>query len=735
MLFVSTGSFVDLADIARSILLGIRWEDKLLADDHFTDIKRTAFTEVPSFPGRPHQLRLEEKSARAKVSFPKLDELSNPTSRGRLLHFFANHELLAMELMALMLLKFPDAPTAFRAGIARSIFEEQTHLKLYVGRMRELGVDFGELPVSDYFWKAMKDMTSPLQFVTQMSLTLEQANLDFSLFYQRAVAACGDDETAAILERVYREEIGHVKHGLSWFNRWREGPGPGPDPDHGEDDWDAYLRLLPPPMTPVRAKGLSFSAESRRLAGFSERFIQELEVHGGSKGRPPVLWTYNPMCDFEIARGKTGFTPSGPAKQMTLDLEHLPMHFAREQDAVLVHELPRAEWLREMRETGFTIPEFRPHFTAGRNPRENKIGGFEPWGWSPEPFELFKPWRDRLIRVEGTNYKWCQQLLNHENFSDTQLGDYFSKSWSSAYLRAWLEKNPEDQAVFGPLETVGQTYLRWNEAKQKLESVLASASPSDTWVAKAPWGTSGTQNKKISKISELNSNFTTWIQGTIETQGGIVLEPWLDKQADVSMQMVIESQSTSILGIRRFINGKHSEYRGTYLDPKLSSLGPEMLRFLHDPALGMPMDRWREFARKLGETLRTHYQGPAGIDAMIWKDPRSGRLFLKPLVELNPRWTMGRVALEIEKHVVPGVQANWIFLPVRELQKRGLPEALSDAVRALRKKHPLRTETGTSGHRISEGVLFTNDPEQARTVLTILAVGPRAIADEALLTE
>ena len=87
------------------------------------------------------------------MNFPALHRLEQERERGRLLHFFANHELLATELMALVLLKFPDAPAAFRKGVLQTLKDEQEHTRLYLQRMKECGIHFGELPVSGYFWR------------------------------------------------------------------------------------------------------------------------------------------------------------------------------------------------------------------------------------------------------------------------------------------------------------------------------------------------------------------------------------------------------------------------------------------------------------------------------------------------------------------------------------------------------------------------------------------------------
>ncbi|MEM7196545.1 MAG: DUF455 family protein, partial [Pseudomonadota bacterium] len=90
-----------------------------------------------------------------------LAQLGDDKDRGRLLHFFANHELLAAELMALVLLKFPEAPADFRMGVARTLQEEQMHTRLYMKRLRECGVPFGSEPVNGFFWNSVSTMQTP----------------------------------------------------------------------------------------------------------------------------------------------------------------------------------------------------------------------------------------------------------------------------------------------------------------------------------------------------------------------------------------------------------------------------------------------------------------------------------------------------------------------------------------------------------------------------------------------
>ncbi|MCB9646123.1 MAG: DUF455 family protein [Deltaproteobacteria bacterium] len=288
---------MELRALAEAVLFSARMDGKLLRPDALTDAAPAlALVQLPDAPGRPAGLVL---GAGKKAPFPA--DLTADSGRGLAMHFFANHELLAMELMALMLLRFPDADPAFRMDLARTIAEEQDHLRLYQGRMEALGVGLGDLPVSAFFWQAMRGAPDPLTFVVQMALTFEQANLDYCLHYKARFLAEGDAASADVLEQVYQDEVGHVLHGVRWFNAWRP---------PGESDWEAYLKRLPAPMTPARAKGPVLDVAGRRRAGLSEDFVRHLAVYSASKGRRPRLWLFEPWLEEALAAGDAPFTPT-----------------------------------------------------------------------------------------------------------------------------------------------------------------------------------------------------------------------------------------------------------------------------------------------------------------------------------------------------------------------------------------------------------------------------------------
>ena len=216
-------------------------------------------------PGRPDRLTIR---AAREVKVPKIGGISDRRQRARLLHALANHELQAVELFAWALLAFPRAPQNFRRGLLGILDDEQRHTRMYIARLEANGARFGDYPVTGYFWGKVDSIHSPLHFVCAMSLTFENANLDHTLEYAEAARRVGDPRTAAVIERVHRDEIEHVRFGWKWLQVFK---------DHDRSAWDTYREHLRWPLRPAKARGRVFHRSGREAAGLDRDFIERLE--------------------------------------------------------------------------------------------------------------------------------------------------------------------------------------------------------------------------------------------------------------------------------------------------------------------------------------------------------------------------------------------------------------------------------------------------------------------------
>ncbi len=209
---------------------------------------------------------------------PRPGELRSRAARTSCLARFAHHELMAAELFAWALLRWPDLPPELRRDWVGVLADEQRHCRLYLSRLRELGSDLGEHPLSDYFWQhapaiAASDHGSRA-FLCAMGLTLEQANLDFSLLYRDAFREAGDEAAARICQRVHDDEVGHVALAAEWLARLG---------NPAASEVERFSQAVPFPLSAARAKGRFFDAESRRQAGLTEEFIAHVRAARSSQ--------------------------------------------------------------------------------------------------------------------------------------------------------------------------------------------------------------------------------------------------------------------------------------------------------------------------------------------------------------------------------------------------------------------------------------------------------------------
>jgi uncharacterized ferritin-like protein (DUF455 family) len=202
---------------------------------------------------------------------PRPGELHDPRARAACLRRFAHHELMAVELFAFALLLWPDAPAELRRGFARALADEQRHCRMYLERLAAHGGALGDEPLSDYFWKHAAAIAAHPRglaaFLAALGLTLEQANLDFTLLYAEGFGRAGDLESARVAELVHADEQRHVRLAAEWLARLAP---------PGEDEVSAYTASVPFPLEAARAKGRRFDAAARRAAGLSEAFIEHV---------------------------------------------------------------------------------------------------------------------------------------------------------------------------------------------------------------------------------------------------------------------------------------------------------------------------------------------------------------------------------------------------------------------------------------------------------------------------
>lgn len=219
-------------------------------------------------PPRPANLQIAPKGQRKRI--PHVKSLGHQDMRARCLHAFANHELMALEMMAWALLAFPQTEPTFRKGLAKILLDEQQHFQLYCDRLKAMNVSFGDLPLNDHFWRSGEHIRHPLEWVATMHLTFEQSNLDHAPYFAQHFRQVDDEPSAQLMEKIFHDEIHHVRFGSHWLKRYQP---------EGSSLFQTYLANCTHGNPPERAKGIEFYAEGRRQAGLDEDFIERLKTY------------------------------------------------------------------------------------------------------------------------------------------------------------------------------------------------------------------------------------------------------------------------------------------------------------------------------------------------------------------------------------------------------------------------------------------------------------------------
>ena len=693
---------MELREFAEQVLFATSLEEKLRAPDSITDERPGTALITPVAPARPNNLSFKPHAA-GKSEFPGLHQLEKKSERGKLLHFFGNHELLATELMALVLLKFPDAPAAFRQGVFRTLKDEQEHTRLYIERMKSCGIEFGELPVSGYFWRCVSPMEHPIDYVSSLCLTFEQANLDFAGHFAKSFASIGDNETSDLLGKIYRDEIGHVAYGLKWFRRWK---------NPGENDWDAFCRVLKFPLSPQRAKGFSLNVEGRRAAGFDAQFIAEINVYSQSKGRTPSVFIFNPFAEGRIAEGKT-FNPTKHQAQLARDLENLPQFLCRQDDIVLTTQKPSVEFLSRIKSAGFPLPEFVETKNVG-DLKNRKLGSLRPWAWGPDSFELLKP-----VYASVTGEK-----RDDEKRFNPEIAQLYSKTWSANFLRKIISSKLQEHDWLCGENEIGVAVNSVEDALAAIAKIRAGGH--HKIVVKEAFGVAGSNAMRLFEPEILPTQLR-WLENKFVHKRELVVEPWLERDLDFSVQLEMTANGLKLYGY----TGLQCDARGQFVANFAESHHHKRIPAKIISRFTEPKDISNQLLEFYGEVFaaleielrKIDFTGPIGIDAFVYRT-ENGAVKLKPIVEINPRYTMGRVLVELMRQTFQNSFGTFRLVNAAQLRAEGFDNFPAYA-KMLAEKFPLELE-GEPLPRIRAGALCLNDPATAQVCLAVFQVNRRA---------
>ena len=173
----------------------------------------------PDTPSRPAAPRLAPPGAMPRR------RLSSQAGRVALLHAVAHIEFNAIDLAFDMAARFTadlvDEGLDGRAFAADWITvgaDEARHFGLIINRLSALDAAYGDLSAHNGLWEAATaTKNDPLARLAIAPMVLEARGLDVTPGMIEKLAGVGDDESAAALQTIYEDEIGHVAKGRIWF--------------------------------------------------------------------------------------------------------------------------------------------------------------------------------------------------------------------------------------------------------------------------------------------------------------------------------------------------------------------------------------------------------------------------------------------------------------------------------------------------------------------------------------
>ncbi|CAN0561892.1 unnamed protein product, partial [Laminaria digitata] len=237
-------------------------------------------------------------------------------------------------------------------------------------------------------------------------------------------------------------------------------------------------------------------------------------------------------------------------------------------------------------------------------------------------------------------------------------------------------------------------------------------------IVKAPFSASGRHRLRLRPGVALSPPDLGFVRRMLKRHGALWVAPWLTRLRDLSVTLSVGAEGHVRLDPPLWlINDAQGAYQGHALAPFTQGLSDGVRRQLNERH--NLLAQLKHAATFVGEALaRSGYVGPAGVDMMLFED-HEGQARLHPLLEINPRYTMGHIAQVFRQRLAPRTQGLVRHLSLKEVQAAGHASfaAWSAVIQA-------QAPVVSAARGIESGVVFGTDPGVAERVVAALSVAP-----------
>jgi len=244
--------------VEATLSLQQKWLDGMLKLSPLLNIKSLPV------PGRPDKPELVDPREVPRRNFSSLK------GRLTLVHAIAHIEFNAINLALDAVYRFQQMPEQYYSDWCRVAAEESLHFTMLSDYLEEHGMVYGDLTAHNGLWEMA--VKTDFDVMTRMALVprvLEARGLDVTPGMIGKLKSTGDTQLISILEKIFDDEIGHVKIGSYWYKTLCR--------ERNLEPQQTFIELIEKYMQGARFG--PFDTEARLQAGFSHEEMQNLLSH------------------------------------------------------------------------------------------------------------------------------------------------------------------------------------------------------------------------------------------------------------------------------------------------------------------------------------------------------------------------------------------------------------------------------------------------------------------------